>query len=83
MENKHVPETTDRAIMDIIKGKHSMSFEFMAANVLVKRAQNIYAKEPSEENLHEGCKLLKKLLTQNFRLPSVQTDLAKIQTMGC
>jgi len=82
MENSQISETIDRAIMDIIKGKRRMSFEFMAANVLVKRAQNIYAKEPSEENLYEGCKQVKKLLIQNVNLPTVKTDLEKINSMG-
>jgi len=81
MENSQISDTTDRTIMDIIKGKHRMSFEFMAANVLVKHAQNIYAKEPSEENLHEGCRQVKKLLIQNVNLPSVKTDLEKINSM--
>jgi len=49
MESSQNSEATDRAIMEIINGKRSMSFEFMATNILVKHIQILDSEEPSEK----------------------------------
>ena len=71
----------DHVLEEIICGKCCMSFEFMAANILVKHVQHLYMNEPSEDNLHIYCSRLKRLLIQNADIPSVKNDLAKISSL--
>lgn len=73
----------DKVLKKIIDGRLSLSFEFLAANILVKHVQHLYSNEPNEDKLQAYCCRLRALLTQNANLPSVKKDLAKINSLEC
>ena len=76
-----VPDTSNRIWRNLIKGQETINFEFLAANILIRNIQGLFASEPSEENLKMYTQQLRELFVRNSELPSVKKDIDKISNM--
>lgn len=63
---------------DLIAGKVTIDFEFLAAKILQSTLTRTFAKDPSAEKLEKCARDLRQLFIQNADLPSVQRDLKKV-----
>ena len=76
-----IPDTSNAIWGKIITIQETISFEFLAANILTRRIQDLYASKPSEENLQKYTMQLRELFVSNSELPSVKNDIKKINTL--
>lgn len=63
---------------DIVAGKVTVDFEFLAARILRSTLVRSFAKDPSSARLRKCAGDLRELFMQNADLPSVQRDLKKL-----
>lgn len=63
---------------DIVAGKVSVDFEFLAAKILRSTLARSFAKDPSPARLRKCAEDLREIFMQNADLTSVQKDLHKI-----
>jgi hypothetical protein len=76
-----IPGVRDHIWKEIITGKETIGFEFLAANILTRRIRELYINEPSVENLQRYILQLRKLFVRNSEIPSAQKDIDKITNM--
>ena len=81
MSRTVIPATSNRIWKELINGQRTISFEFLAANILIRHIQDLYAGEPSEENLQMYTLQLRELFVRNTELLSVKKDICKINNM--
>jgi hypothetical protein len=81
MSTAMIPDVSNGIWEKIINGQETISFEFMAANILTRHIQGLYASEADKEHLQSYTKQLRELFTRNSELPSVKNDLYKISKM--
>lgn len=77
-----IPDTNNRIWKELIKGQKTVSFDFLAANILTQRIRTLYNGEPSEENLQNYTRQLRELFIRNSELPHVKKDIDKLRHMG-
>jgi hypothetical protein len=76
-----IPGVRDHIWKEIITGKETIGFEFLAANILTRRIRELYINEPSVENLQRYILQLRELFVRNSEIPSAQKDIDKITNM--
>jgi hypothetical protein len=76
-----IPGVRDHIWKEIITGKETIGFEFLAANILTRRIRELYINEPSVENLQRYILQLRELFVRNSEKPSAQKDIDKITNM--
>jgi hypothetical protein len=76
-----IPGVRDHIWKEIITGKETIGFEFLAANILTRRIRELYINEPSVENLQRYILQLRELFVRNSEMPSAQKDIDKITNM--
>lgn len=76
-----IPGTSNHIWEKLINGQERISFEFLAANILIRNIQNLLASEPSEENLQMYTLQLRELFVRNSELSSVKKDIDTISNM--
>ena len=75
----NLPDINDHVWTDIINGQRTINFDFLAANILTRHMQELYAGDPSQENLKKCTMRLRELFSRNTELLSVQKDIDKIK----
>jgi hypothetical protein len=73
-----IPGIRDHIWKEIITGKETIGFEFLAANILTRRIRELYINEPSVENLQRYTLQLRELFVRNSEIPSAKKDIDKI-----
>ncbi len=76
-----IPGVRDHIWKEIITGKKTIGFEFLAANILTRRIRELYINEPSVENLQRYILQLRELFVRNSEIPSAKKDIDKITNM--
>ena len=76
-----IPGIRDHIWKEIVTGKKTIGFEFLAANILTQRIRELYINEPSDENLQTYILQLRELFVRNSELASVKKDICKINNM--
>ena len=76
-----IPGVRDHIWKEIITGKETIGFEFLAANILTRRIRELYINEPSVENLQRYILQLRELFVRNLEIPSAKKDIDKITNM--
>lgn len=76
-----IPSVRDHIWKEIITGKKTIGFEFLAANILTRRIRELYINEPSVENLQRYILQLRELFVRNSEIPSAKKDIDKITNM--
>jgi len=63
---------------DIVTGKVTVEFEFMAARILQAAVSRSFKQSPSEIRLEHCAQDLRELFMQNMKLSAVKKDLTRI-----
>ncbi|GBC59438.1 hypothetical protein DENIS_0377 [Desulfonema ishimotonii] len=73
-----VPPSTDRIWYDIVTGKVTYQFDFIAAKILMGRLRVKVRHNPGPGVIRSGARELWEVFDKNVRMPSVQKDMKKI-----
>ena len=76
-----IPGVRDHIWKEIVTGQKTIGFEFLAANILIRRIRELYISEPNDENLQMYILQLRELFVRNSELASVKKDICKINNM--
>ncbi len=77
-----VPDRSDKIWENIIMGKVTIDFEFLAINILLTRMKSAIKLDPSPVMIKNSSNELHDMFEKNVNLPKVQNDLKKIIDSG-
>jgi len=73
-----VPSANDPIWTDIVSGKRTFQFDFVAAKILMGHLKVKIRHRNEPAVVQEGARELHDVFARNVQMPSVQRDLAKI-----
>lgn len=73
-----VPPASDPVWSDIVSGKRTFQFDFIAAKILMGHLKVKVRHRNDSAVVQEGARELHDVFARNVQMPSVQRDLAKI-----
>lgn len=74
----NVPPASDPRWGDLVSGKATPDFDFLAVRILIGTITRKVTKDQSAANLEKCTSELREFFAQNADLPPVQNDLKKI-----
>jgi len=73
-----LPAKGSKEWSDIVTGKKTFTFKFLATKILLGRLTRSVSENPSSENIKAGIDQLYDVFAKNAHIPSVQEDLKTI-----
>jgi len=73
-----LPAKGSKEWSEIVTGKKTFTFKFLATKILLGRLTRSVSENPSPENIRAGIDQLYDVFAKNAHIPSVQEDLKTI-----
>jgi hypothetical protein len=70
-----IPNSSHPIWLKLIKGEYCPNVQFLATKILLNKLVTIYQMDSSPNTTERGIEELRKLFSDNIKLPKVQSDL--------
>lgn len=74
----NIPPKTKAQWKDIVTGKKTYTFSFLATKILLGRVVRNVSANPTPQNIQDGIDQLHSLFEKNSAIPAIQEDLKTI-----